>query len=69
MKSQSDAGKLRILNSNSNLYDIIINSDLVLGVPYTSSVQIANMIGIRSAFVAIDSDEWDLMLELDGVRS
>ena len=53
-------GKLVILKPSTRLFKQISCSDLILGVPLTSPVQIGKYLGKQSAYLAVESEAWDL---------
>ena len=61
-------GKIKVLSPRVNLYDVLSYSNIVLGVPYTSPVQLARSLGKLSIFVAFNSSDWDFPEELDGIK-
>jgi hypothetical protein len=45
-----------VLPVDANLYSIVSESDLVIGVPYVSPVELAREMGTERAFVAFGMD-------------
>jgi polysaccharide biosynthesis PFTS motif protein len=67
IKIAAAQGKIILLNSNSNLYGVISESDLVIAVPFTSPAVIAKEMGTPSVYLAVELDEWEIPKESNGV--
>ena len=51
-------GRIQILRPETNLYGLIANADVVIGIPFTSPVVVGREMGIRSAFMDVHKDEF-----------
>lgn len=51
-------GRIQILRPETNLYGLIANADVVIGIPFTSPVVVGREMGIRSAFMDVHDDEF-----------
>lgn len=67
VKNSVRTGEIKLISNEVNLYDSFNETDLVLGVPYTSPVQLAHFQGISSVYVAMNSQDWSIRDELDGI--
>jgi len=67
IKIAAAQGKIILLNSNSNLYGVISESDLAIAVPFTSPAVIAKEMGTPSVYLAVELDEWEIPKESNGV--
>ena len=68
LKALKRLGKLVILDSNLNLYDVISRAKLVVAVPYSSPALIARELGVNSIFFAQDFETFKLSEEHDGIE-
>ncbi len=59
--------ELEILPQKSNLYDVIYNSDLVIAVPFSSPAVIAEELGVKSAFVCLSPENYNLINGYAGI--
>lgn len=51
-------GRIQILRPETNLYGLIANADVVIGIPFTSPVVVGREMGIKSAFMDVHKDEF-----------
>ena len=51
-------GQIQMLRPETNLYGLIANADVVIGIPFTSPVVVGREMGIRSAFMDVHKDEF-----------
>jgi polysaccharide biosynthesis PFTS motif protein len=64
----SRSGSLTQLPSDSNLYNIVGGSSLVLGTPFTSPVLIAKELDVSCAFMSLDAEDFKLPSLQNGIR-
>lgn len=64
VKQQEKRGLLRIESPYVNLFSIIANASLVIGVPFTSPIQIGQFLKIPSCYLAFNSSGWRLSSDL-----
>lgn len=62
------SGSLTQLPSDSNLYNIVGSSSLVLGTPFTSPVLIAKELDVSCAFLSLDAEDFKLPSLQNGIR-
>lgn len=60
--------QIELLSSNSNLYEVISQSDLVIATPWTSPAVLAREMASDSVFFAIRAADWELPNEHEGIR-
>jgi len=66
--SLAETKKIIVEEAQVNLYSFLSGVDLVLGVPFTSPVQLAHHLGIKAAYVSFESSEWNVSKNLDGIE-
>ncbi len=49
-----------LISPNSNLYQVVTESDFVLAVPFSSPAVLAKELGVRTAFIATGMVGWDI---------
>ena len=57
-----------LLSPNSNLYEVVSQSDLVIATPWTSPAVLAKEMELNSVFFAIRAADWELPNEYEGIR-
>ena len=59
---------IHLAESDINHYELISDVDLVMGLPYTSPVQLAKSLNIKSAYVSLNDFYWDIPMEFEGIE-
>lgn len=63
----SKAQRIRKLPSSANLFEIVSKSDLVLAIPFTSPAILAKELSVKSFFVCIGIEGWDVESSSGGI--
>lgn len=58
LKNFEREGKLRIVNSETNLYGFISSVNCAIGIPFTSPVVVGRELGIPSAYMDLHNDDF-----------
>lgn len=57
---ESHKKKIKILNPNSNVYKEVNNCDLLIAIPFTSAVQVAQELNVPNLYFVQKAEGWDL---------
>lgn len=67
LQSWSSRKEITLLDSSTNLYDLISSADIVVAFPYSSPVLIAQELRVPSAFFYVSDEGWFLKREFFGI--